>query len=416
MKAKIKSLAVVLSVAWMFSCGGESQVDLTTIEFEPNPLVSSFGEPTGPSLNPEFTACFIDGERLLYRFGVMDRLLSENGKLRELAGFSSTEGDCARGYRLIQAKRYLSDLRHGDSEVDAPEFTFDGAPVAQQPIENGFYSGIPWAVAVGRQFSVDEPTSYCSGFTIRNGFAVTNAHCVVEVRAFNVWTDNLDRSTNRCLSTRLSPGRQGFNPCQGNFPITRYEYHPDYTGNGDDEDDIAIVTLPGGWADYPYDYPLIARNAPPRDESLFFIDSYGPTECVPGIPPVFRNGGKFKVDDVDRRDIEYDMDDTIYKTCNGDSGSVLSYTSADGRTRRVFAIHSSSSDKANCGKFKCSRGRGQATRLWEPKSGWIEGIIGQCREFSDYAECWHGPVRRPRPPRPPPPDECANLPPGVQCR
>lgn len=108
LKAKINSkMVVVLGAAWTLSCGGES-AGVETVEFSPNPLTTLVDNSTIASEDPEFTACFIDGRRWNYRFEVMDRQLSENAELRRLAGFSSTERDCDRGYRTIQAKNYLA--------------------------------------------------------------------------------------------------------------------------------------------------------------------------------------------------------------------------------------------------------------------------------------------------------------------
>jgi len=274
-----------------------------------------------------------------------------------------------------------------------PSFAIEGGENA------AFMSAVGYRVQNG---------SECSGVMLRRGYILTSAHCLTEdgsddadrffeVR-FEAFVETRDGRSLECLHTEgrvpvSAPDEEPDSPCP-DLTTADVFIHPDYDAgqwpNHDDEDDLAILRF--SRREVPtLDYALFLRRDPQEGAKLFAYGySYGGTFLTKSFRD--RRRGTFEIEDVDRRDIEFDNTDR-FKMCLGDSGGPVAVR-FEGPQVVVGLV---SEGPIPPGNALCAREGDEmhATRLWPVHGDWIESKIGrQCWPMGPgdaLVQCWFTP-------------------------
>lgn len=309
----------------------------------------------GPSIVCEGHAIDLDA---------LNAMLSEDSLLSSFAGVD-TVATCAAAEQFREGRAaYLKFLSDEESKLAASDLGGKELAIAAATGTNHTTRGVLF-------FSKGIPL--CTGAAIATKAFLTSAHCVDSfgVGSFDTTLDNI----------------KDFRGLSWNNVSVRVHIHPNYSGSGDTNDDLAVVVITSNLSFSTQNLLRLSVGNLIHPHSLFGAGMVNSTDTTAGTV---------------LRSMDYDTDwqsdhyfihdaDTPQRACNGDSGGPILATNVEGNVV-INGLHSNS--EKDGGKCCKKNGKQRATKL-KPKFDWIKEKISSVATCSTtqsgshkWAKCW----------------------------
>ncbi|HEY3495115.1 MAG TPA: trypsin-like serine protease [Polyangiaceae bacterium] len=311
-------------------------------------------------------------DRERYHLPTLNLELERDPKVRELSGVNVVE-TCEQA-RLVRAAQ--DDLT-ADREDEPRLLAAAGAPEAVDELDLDPKVWRGTTAAAGRAGYVY--LFGCSGVFINDRTILTAAHCVPDTPEI-----------------RSLAGQGGYTvsyrPWNGSTRTTRFAriwMHAGYSGNGDADDDLAIIQV----AEPNDGQGMRIYTGELERHEVLELNGYGVTaSCTTSTGTLRRDPDGDGVPVHARMDhqIRSYAEQGVARTCSGDSGTPL-VKQVSGRDT-IVAIHSNSEkDPDDTCENRCAmyEGKQEHVRL-RTKMDWIQQRIGACTSHLDgtYFKCF----------------------------
>ena len=343
--------AIILSVVVL---GCSSEADLGTDIDSSSSQLSCDGQ-TGP-----------DAET--YDIGAINEELDDLGEARDRLGFDQVK-TCEQARELRALQRELEPLNPDYEEASADELESESEAGGDRvpKIFNG--------TSTTNSYGAYLPSRGCSAFFISNKTLLTAAHCI--------YNNAITRSVAGLVISNF-PIRYTYNGQTWDQQVrARLWRHDDYSGTGDDSDDIGLIRILD---------MSIARSIPIYSGSMstgqyLYTEGWGITgDGLSNAGTLRRN--RYWSQRVSRKGSNYfrSLAGANTRVCPGDSGTAI--TTYAGSRQVAAGIHSfSHHDDGNCAEVGTEMGH----NFIEPKIPWINQRLqregGRCSDYGDYWLC-----------------------------
>ena len=325
----------------------------------------------------------------VYDLEALDRELGGDDELQRYSGLTNIDS-CEAAREMMDARSELEESEVDDASQGLPELSSG----AVEKWLGGSERSLSASIGITIFGATRANDAFCSGTLVGQSSLITSAHCfgkTLGTSSGQVWIAVSYRSPRDDKYYWVSDSKVTTTNSMSVLKQAFVDIHPDYTGSGDSDDDIAIVTLPyigpntripqswsvpNGTSDF---MPLVLADVSKNQSTSFHgwgITADNATNS--GRARVPKDNTAKGVDWVSSTKKQFRVDaETNFRICAGDSGGPA-YT-ANGN-RRLTGLPSRVLTRSPAPTNWCAQsGDSQFWTAIPPKLTWIESRIGAFR-------------------------------------